>query len=103
MDEKVYRQCVLETWPCGCRMWYTKIIVGETIEQQDLTRSELCWGLETLFEREPEVEGRAVYAYLEHGEHSLEYKRAASDQAEVRTKIEKHYHNRVPSVEILNE
>ncbi len=103
MDEEGYRQHVLETWPCGCRIWYTRTIVGETIEQQDLTRSELCWGLQTLFEREPEAEGRAVYAYIEHGEHSPEYQRAAAEHAEVRTKIEKHYDNREPTVEVLNE
>ncbi len=103
MDEERYREQVLETWPCGCRMLYTRTMVGETIEQRDLTRSEICWGLETLLERETDTEGRIIYAFTEHGEHSPEYRRALSVHTEVHTKIEEHYNNSMPTVEVLDE
>ncbi len=101
MEEESYKERVLETWPCGCRKWYTRTMVGEVIEQQDLTRSEICCGLDTLVERETEAEGRMIYAYTEHGEHSPEYKQAASVHADVHAKIEKHCNNSMPTVEVL--
>jgi hypothetical protein len=99
--EERYRDCVIETWPCGCRRLYTRTIVGDSIEQADLIGSEACRRLNSLLEREMEAEGRMIFAYTEHGEHSLEYQRSASVYAEVHTKIEEHCDNSMPTIDVL--
>ena len=75
MGEERYRKRVLETWPCGCRMWRIYTRVGDSIEQKELERREMCWGLESLFELRERAEQRQARAYSERGEHSPEYSR----------------------------
>ena len=101
MGEERCKERVLYTWPCGCRQWLIRTVVGDAIEWEEVRRSEPCRELKALIERSEKAERRAVDVYLEYGGQSPEYRRAVGAHGDADAKVEEHTWEVSPTVEIL--
>ena len=103
MGEDRRTERVLERWPCGCRVWRIETLVGGAVEGDEVERQKMCRELESLVEREERAQQRAIAALVEHGDRSPEHNRATMVHADLLGKIEEHYNDSMPTVEVLNE